>query len=146
MTEAMASRSARVGALATLGFERMYVGKSQVHGLEKNIDARKKTVGDYTVSLSKQNVRDGTFLRFEIADTAGKPVVLEPYLGARGHAVILSEKGDYIHAHDVSGEYVGGGHTDDPLDFLAPKLPDRFYRAFTQFQANGRVYTVEFDL
>ena len=45
-------------------------------------------------------------LHFQVRDANGKPLTdLEPYMGAMGHAVILSEDGAiYLHVHPVSDE------------------------------------------
>lgn len=39
-------------------------------------------------------------IRFVVRDAEGQPVVLEPYLGMRGHAVVMREDGQvYLHLH-----------------------------------------------
>jgi hypothetical protein len=39
-------------------------------------------------------------LRFVISDSGGEPIALEPYLGMRGHAVVMREDGQvYVHLH-----------------------------------------------
>ena len=75
--------------------------------------------------------RDGGMLRF---DVGGRPL---PYLGARGHLVVLRE-GDlaYVHTHPKAGE----------LAFeLELPTPGR-YRAFLQWRNGLGVQTAEFPL
>lgn len=62
-------------------------------------------------------------------------VSLETYLGAKGHSVILHE-GDlnYDHTHP----------SEDALSFEAILEESGLYKSFTQFQVNGRVYTIEY--
>ena len=64
---------------------------------------------------------------------AGKPVELQPYLGARGHLVVLRE-GDlaYIHAHA----------DEERLSFDVPFPSEGRYRLFLQFKVGGKVETV----
>jgi hypothetical protein len=73
---------------------------------------------------------------------------LEKYLGAWGHLVILSEDmTEYVHAHpreetqpDPNAPVTGGPEV--LFDALLPK-PGR-YRAWLQFQRNGKLSTVSF--
>jgi hypothetical protein len=60
----------------------------------------------------------------------------EPYLGARGHSVIISPSAEFIHAH---------ASDEGELPTFITTLPSGFYRMFTQFQINGKVLTVDFD-
>jgi hypothetical protein len=103
-------------------------------------------------------------LNFRLTDTAsGRPITdLQPYLGAFGHTLIMSEDGvSYVHAHplnivdvpDDGGlpvflippgadvEHLRGG-PDVTFDGLIPK-PGR-YRAWTQFRRNDRISTYPF--
>ena len=64
-----------------------------------------------------------------------KPVSLEDYLGAKGHSVILHE-GDLTYDHTHPSE--------DKLSFEAILENNGFYNSFTQFQVDGRVYTIEY--
>lgn len=68
--------------------------------------------------------------------TAGRPVALEPYLGAYGHLVVLRE-GDvgYVHVHPEAKLI------DGKVKFwLAAPGPGR-YRMFFDFQVAGQVHT-----
>jgi hypothetical protein len=100
-------------------------------------------------------------LTFNLTDTAsGRPITdLQPYLGAFGHTLIMSEDmGEYVHSHpldtstvsDESGpksfmlpagvdpETLRGG-PEVTFEGLMPK-PGR-YRAWTQFRRNNKLYT-----
>jgi hypothetical protein len=70
----------------------------------------------------------------------GKPVGVEPYLGADGHLVVLRQ-GDlaYLHAHPIEEEGGGG-----PIRFMVEYPSAGRYRLFLQFQHEGRVHTAEF--
>ena len=89
------------------------------------------TVDGYRVAL--EPAREGE-LRFSVT-RGGKPVDVEPYLGARGHLVALRE-GDlaYLHVHPDA----------DSLSFMAEFPSAGRYRLFLQFQHEGRVHTAAF--
>jgi len=73
-------------------------------------------------------------LRFSVTRD-GRPVAVEPYLGARGHLVALRD-GDlaFLHVHPDPGR----------LRFMAAFPTAGRYRLFLQFRAEGRVHTAEF--
>jgi hypothetical protein len=86
-------------------------------------------------------------LAFNLTDAAtGQPITdLEPYLGAFGHTLILSEDmTHYVHAHPSEGPDSditrGLGGPRVTFEGYMPQ-PGR-YRAWTQFQRNGRITTV----
>ncbi len=119
-------------------------------------------------SLSK--VLDG--IRFELkldpaAPVAGKPALLkyhltnartgqpvtdlQPYLGAWGHTLILSEDAtDYLHSHPtemISEEVDRRKLTSKPevdFDTFFPRPGN--YRIWSQFQRNNRVTTISFTI
>lgn len=95
-----------------------------------------QTVGPFTVtSTFPETVRVGEPVNYSFAVTRdGKTVDLEDYLGAKGHSVLILEgAADYLHTHAM----------EDGLSFQALfETPGR-YKAFTQFQVEGEVYTVE---
>ena len=127
-----------------------------------------KAVDDLTVTLALDPPAPiaGLYahLQYRLTDTAtGRPVTdLQPYLGAFGHTLMMSEDGlRYVHAHPLnilSMPEDGGppvflippdadlrilrGGPDVTFDGLIPK-PGR-YRAWTQFKRNDRVYTFAF--
>jgi hypothetical protein len=78
-------------------------------------------------------------LTFTIKEN-GRPVDVEPYLGAGGHLVALRE-GDlaYLHVHPITKADAPG-----PVKFGATFPSEGRYRLFLQFQDAGRVHTVAF--
>ena len=124
----------------------------------------KKSVEDITaeVSFDPPTFVAGLYghLTFHLTDTGtGGPVTdLQPYLGAFGHTLIMSEDmADYVHSHpiDISASDENGpkqfmlpagvdpetlrGGPEVTFEGLMPK-PGR-YRAWTQFRRNGKLYT-----
>jgi hypothetical protein len=112
--------------------------------------------GGYEVEVGGTGSRAGeeTELEFEVT-RGGRPVTVDPYLGARGHLVALRE-GDlaYLHVHPVEG---GGGHDDAgaqhgaaaepgaaPIAFATEFPSEGRYRLFLQFQVDGKVETAAF--
>jgi hypothetical protein len=78
---------------------------------------------------------------FALFDRTDKPITdLQPYLGAMGHLVIISEDGkDYVHAHPVEGAAASG-----PISFDAHFPKAGLYGGWGQFQRGGAVLTVPF--
>jgi hypothetical protein len=73
-------------------------------------------------------------LAFDVT-RAGKPVAVEPYLGAKGHLVALRQ-GDlaFLHVHPDANS----------LRFMAEFPTAGRYRLFLQFRTAGRVHTAAF--
>jgi len=115
---------------------------------------------------------EDSILRFALSRD-GKPVEdLEPYLGAKGHLVIVSkDRSSFVHGHPVDGHpsNAGGGdegghaqhlhaaHVKDQADGLGNGSPTDvsfhvvfpkpgIFRAWGQFQHKGRVLTVPFTI
>lgn len=109
-----------------------------------------KTIDDVVVTLSTMPDSDElkagqmVMLNFQLTDkNSGKPIAdVEPFLGTRGHAVILDSSADrYLHVHAMDG--MGGGsnvmfHTEFPAAGL--------YKIWGQFQVNGKVIVAPFVL
>lgn len=84
-------------------------------------------------------------IRFQIRDDQGTPVPdLEPYLGTRGHAVLLSgDTKTYLHVHPVDHTVKEGGSGADVAfhtNFPRPGL----YKVWGQFQHRGMMITESF--
>ncbi|TLS51581.1 hypothetical protein EMG79_06615 [Klebsiella pneumoniae] len=81
-------------------------------------------------------------LTFAIADEAsGEPISdLEPYLGAIGHVVVLSEDGErYVHVHAEADQGTG---PEAKFETTFPKAG--IYKIWGQFQHRGEVFTVDY--
>jgi hypothetical protein len=92
-------------------------------------------------------------LKFHLTDEkTGEPIKdLQPYLGAWGHTLILSEDAsDYIHAHpsetipDNPDRTKIYGGPDASFDAFFPR-PGR-YRVWSQFQRQGKLITVVYTI
>ena len=120
----------------TVQFDKEYLGDLGTYGIAKNSETV-KTVDGYRIELETAKAGNDVSFTYKITSANGQPVQVEEYLGARGHSVLISPTGDFIHAH-ASEEGA------DPV-FTTTLPPDSFYRAFTQFQIKGKVITVDFD-
>lgn len=68
---------------------------------------------------------------------------LEPYLGARGHLMLVHEDGTtFVHGHPDEREPAAPGATVVPFLIRLPK--PGLYRAWGQFQRGGRLLTADF--
>jgi hypothetical protein len=107
-----------------------------------------RATGGYDVRVSGDRTSAGSEseLRFEVS-RGGRPVEVEPYLGARGHLVALRE-GDlaYLHVHPVEGGH-GSGSAEpahEAIAFATEFPTGGRYRLFLQFKHEGRVQTAAF--
>ncbi|WP_274366181.1 hypothetical protein [Paenibacillus thermotolerans] len=103
-----------------------------------------KTVDGKEVELSIDNLKanaDAT-LTFTIRDEATKEGIdnLEPYLGAVGHVVVLSEDAEhYLHVHPMDEK------TSGPDAVFMTSFPHAgIFKIWGQFQHEGEVFTVPF--
>lgn len=127
--------------------------ESEIPHLRPDVDVT-KTVGSVTahVDLEPSTFVEGQFghLAFTLTDAkTGRPITdLQPYLGAFGHALILSEDmRDYVHSHpfeDLDG--VAKGFSGPTVTFEAYMPKAGRYRAWSQFQRNGEVVTIPFTI
>ena len=127
--------------------------ESQTPHLTPDVDVT-KTVGSVKahLELEPSTLIEGQFghLGFTLTDAkTGRPVTdLQPYLGAFGHALILSEDmRDYVHSHpfeDIDATSKGFGGPVVTFEGYMPKAGR--YRAWSQFQRNGAVITIPFTV
>jgi hypothetical protein len=104
-----------------------------------------KTAEGMKVSLSIDSlleVEKELTLKFTLLDeSTNEPVTdLEPYLGAIGHVVVLSEDGErYLHVHGLEGQGTG------PDALFETEFPENgVYKVWAQFQRSGQVFTVPY--
>jgi uncharacterized membrane protein len=104
--------------------------------------------GDYRVGLTVSpwppQPREEATLTFTIEED-GKPVTdLQPFLGAGGHCVILSQDTrEYLHSHPL--EPPGGPPATGPVVTFHTRFPrSGLYKAWGQFLHRGKVLTADF--
>lgn len=103
-----------------------------------------QVVGDKEIelALSSAKANEEVTLSYEVRDAKTKEGIhdLEPYLGAVGHVVILSEDaGEYLHVHPLDEKGTG------PKAEFATSFPHSgIYKIWGQFQHKGEVITVPF--
>ncbi|MBL8019385.1 MAG: hypothetical protein JNM27_06950 [Leptospirales bacterium] len=98
---------------------------------------------NYSFALQSKGSELERVLRFTVSES-GKPVKdLQPYLGALGHVVVLSE-GDLMYVHAHPDESVGNetGSVSFEVHFPRPAK----YKIFAQFQHKGKILTSSFVL
>lgn len=103
------------------------------------------TSGDYSVSLTPPGGKLITGAQMRIAGKVMKdgqkvdPNTLENYLGAKAHMVVISSPDkEYLHVHPGVAE----GMFDLRTTFKKPGI----HRGWIQFQAEGKVHTIDFTL
>ena len=123
---------------ATLGVDLTVAGSYQPAALPP--PAAQATADGFRVSYAGTPQTGATQpVLMTVTGPDGKPAVLEPYLGAFGHLIVLRE-GDvgYVHVHPEP-EPVGGA----VKFWLTAPGPGR-YRMFFDFQVAGKVHTATF--
>jgi hypothetical protein len=133
--------------------EQVSVLKTQVPGnspTAPEIDFnRTKTFGNTQVNLalSESTVKAGeeVTLIFNLQDVASKQPLtdLQPYLGERGHLVILQQssplnRDDYVHAHALKDTPAGQVH------FMTSFPQPGKYKLWGQFNRHGKIVTADF--
>ena len=87
-------------------------------------------------------------MTFEIRDTNGKPITnLEPLMAAGGHCVIIdADSRELLHVHPAEEipEDVASWRGGPSISFLANFPKPCLYRAWGQFQHEGRLITADF--
>ncbi|WP_238488690.1 hypothetical protein [Actinoplanes flavus] len=99
--------------------------------------ARATTVDGLQVGYEGTPVTESTQpLLMTVTDSAGRPVTVEPYLGAFGHLVVLRQ-GDlgYVHVHPETQL------VDGKVKFWLAAPSPGTYRMFFDFQVAGKVST-----
>lgn len=105
--------------------------------LAKTVDGK-----DIELAMSSAKSNEEVTLTFTITDARTKEGIrnLEPYLGAVGHVVILSEDAEhYLHVHPMDERATGPKAT-----FMTSFPKSGTYKIWGQFQQDGEVFTVPF--
>ena len=118
--------------------------------------SKAKTVAGHQVRLKASSLKAGDNVRLDfLLVKDGKPVTdLTPYLGAMGHAVILSADGSkFLHSHPEDG--AAHDHAAGTDDHAHPKLPGQvtfqtqfpepgLYKIWGQFQHGSDMIIADF--
>ena len=122
------------GERRTAGLDLFAGGRFEPLALPPATDTAR--VGGYDVTLGEHGSADHPELRFAVRRDGAPVDDLQPYLGARGHLVML-RAGDlaYEHVHPLSA-----GELAFATDDVAPGT----YRLFLQFRHAGKVHTAAF--
>jgi hypothetical protein len=133
--------------------EQISVLKLRMQGTEKSEDAADPNRGEQTlqdlrvrmiVSPATFKANDEIAITFDLKRLDGSPVTgLEPYLGEKGHLVVIKKSApltdkDYIHAHAMRG---------GPASQIAfsTRFPSQgLYKLWCQFNNQGRILTADF--
>jgi hypothetical protein len=93
------------------------------------------------VELKDAKAGQSSEVRFRLMNDAGQPVNdLQPYLGARGHLVVISADGtQYVHAHPMDAPTAA-----NEVAFMSHFPAAGMYKGWGQFQVSGHVHTVPF--
>jgi hypothetical protein len=105
--------------------------------LEATADGKRVTLRISSLAPDEESV-----FTFHVEDeVSGRPIAdLEPYLGAIGHVVILSEDGErYVHVHAEEDQ---GSGPDARFEAVFPK--SGVYKIWAQFQHRGQVFTTSY--
>jgi streptogramin lyase len=132
-----ANFSERDGHSYALRFERTYPGAVGATGLTVD-QSREREVDGYHFLLEPAPTDTGMSFAYHITDASGATVLLQNFMGAFGHSIIVSTNGYFVHSHPSLEQ---GG---DPVFFINMPPPG-LYRIFTQFQIKGSIHMVVFD-
>jgi Heavy metal binding domain len=131
------------GNLLTVGYhDDLFSGRAAIKPDEVLIRELESTRFALTLEPREPVAGKKLTLTYQITDLkTGEPVSdLEPYLGASGHTLILSEDAsDYIHSHPTQS-------IADGVSFEAFLPRSGRYRIWSQFQRHGKVITVPFTI
>ncbi len=118
-------------------FTRTYSGEVGKYGFVPDLRQRKFT-GQHTVILEQEPYNNGNILTLHIDDDEMRAPFIDQYLGTMGHAILISQDGDFIHTHPSP--------ISDHVTFHIPRNLQKLYRIFIQFQIRQELYTIDFDL
>lgn len=105
--------------------------------LDKTVEGKRVKLAIDQLAANKELT-----LSFSIRDDkTGQPITdLQPYLGAIGHVVVLTQDGEqYVHVHAEEGQGTG---PDAVFETSFPK--SGIYKIWAQFKRNNRVFTASY--
>ena len=134
--------------------EQVSVLKLGVHGTKPvapiiNSNATEKTVAAtivrFNVSPTPLKANEDTLVTFDLLQAANRQPVTDllPYLGEKGHLVIIKQspnltRADYIHAHAMQ-------KSEGSMIQFMPHFPQPgLYKLWGQFNRDGKIITVDF--
>jgi hypothetical protein len=135
---------------AKAGKYKMWIDAKPKDGMQilKNVDAEGQS---YQIALNcePEQLIAGRNIKmtFEIKDANGKPISnLEPLMAAGGHCVIIDADGrEFLHVHPAEEVHDAVNWRGGPsVSFLANFPKPGLYRAWGQFQHEGRLLTADF--
>ena len=93
------------------------------------------------VELKNAKASESSEVRFRLTNESGQPIDdLQPYLGARGHLVVISADGKhYVHAHPTDAPTAA-----NEVVFMSHFPAAGMYKGWAQFQVSGQIRTVPF--
>jgi hypothetical protein len=93
------------------------------------------------VELQNAKTSESSEIRFRLTNESGQPIDnLQPYLGARGHLVVISADGKhYVHAHPTDASTAA-----NEVVFMSHFPAAGMYKGWAQFQVSGQIRTVPF--
>ena len=106
-------------------------------------DDQPKRIDGYEVALTHSGLAPGRECSMTFTLTRrGQPVTdLEPFLGAMGHLMMISEdRAAYVHSHPLEQARSSGASIEFKMTFARTGI----YKAWGQFKRRGKVLTVPF--
>jgi hypothetical protein len=114
---------------------------------------KEKIVSDYKITYTFPNEIKSTIpITYSLLiEQNNQPIILENYLGALGHSIILKETTlTYIHTHVGQNVQSHGQTTNsqesNKVDFSAVFPEPGIYKIFSQFQYQGKVITTDYTI
>lgn len=108
---------------------------------------RSKTIEETSIELSLSpptlQPNQEVMVQFNLKDAKGKPIELQPYLGERGHLVIVKKSNQltetsYLHSHAMKES--SSGKVQFHTQFSGPGQ----YKMWGQFNRDGKILTADF--
>jgi hypothetical protein len=142
------------GNLMTAGYDDdLYSGRAEIKPDEVLTRELEGTRFALTINPSNPVAGKKLTLKYQLADLKTGAAIrdLEPYLGAWGHTLILSQDGrDYVHSHPTQlipeGVDRRGMNGGSEVSFEAFLPRSGRYRLWSQFRRHGKVITVPFTI